>query len=444
MPSAVDPLNIAKKAMVGTSSDGSEDVDGLTGLPSMRYYHEHTERVLTQAAKDGIAMADVYFDVDHFRSINYRLGYTGGDEVLRRVAHALSEAFPNDLLARFSDDHFVLVTQRAGLEERICHVHDCVARIVPGMHVEIKAGVYELGSNETRIPFAHDRAKVACDSIKGQFDRSYCLYDEALSTSEKQRDYVVNSIGQAIEDNWIQIHYQPVVRVSTRRTCGIEALSRWNDPKLGQFAPGQYIDILEDAHLVHLLDQVVISRACKDVQTLQQSGIYVPVSINFAPSALALMDVPDMLDAKSQEVGIDRDLVHVEITESSLADDPDLLRSVIERLHALGYKVWMDDFGSGYSSFNLLKDYDFDVLKIDMEFLRGMEQNEKSRKIVSAITNLAHELGMSTLVEGVETEGQFEFLRLVGADMAQGFLFSRPVPLETLVSDFLPRFPPQE
>ncbi|MDO4807878.1 MAG: bifunctional diguanylate cyclase/phosphodiesterase [Coriobacteriales bacterium] len=434
---------MAQGAKAGTSLVIPANVDVLTGLPSMRYYHEHTGKVLAQAAIDGLAMADVYFDVDHFRSINSRLGYAGGDEVLQRIAHALCEVFPNELLSRFSDDHFVLVTQREGLEQRLDQVHDRVARIVPGMRVELKAGVYELERNETYIPFAHDRAKVACDSIKGRYDRTFCFYDEALSIGEDLHEYVVNNIGSAIEQGWIKNHYQPVVRIGTRLTCGIEALSRWVDPKRGSLAPAQFVSVLEEAHLVHLLDQAVISRVCEDVKKMQELGISVPVSINFAPIDMTLIDIPSMLESKVQQFGIDRNLLHVEITESSLAEDPEHLRSVIRRLHDLGYKVWMDDFGSGYSSLNLLKDYDFDVLKIDMEFLRGMEKNEKSRTIVGSITNLAHELGMSTLVEGVETEGQFEFLKLVGADMAQGYLFSRPLPFEQLVSEFFVRCPPE-
>ena len=426
-------------------TEPSETVDTLTGLPSMRNYHAHTKEVLSYAAAQDVPMVDVYFDVDHFRTINFRLGYEGGDEVLQRVANVLHEEFPDDLLSRFSDDHFVLVTRRAGLEQRLKRVHDRVARLVPGMTVELKAGVYELAKGETTIPFAHDRAKVACTSIKGRFDQHFRFYDERMSLGEELHNYVVDNIEHAVEQGWIHNYYQPVVWVQTERTCSMEALSRWVDPERGMLAPAQFISVLEKSRLIHLLDVAVIDRVCKDLLRMKaQLGVAVPASINFAPAALSLFDVPAMLDKKLKDYDIPRDLVHVEITESSLADDPELLRSVIARLHDMGFKVWMDDFGSGYSSLNLLKDYDFDVLKIDMEFLHGMEDNEKSRTIVSAITDLAHHLGMTTLVEGVESRAQFEFLRSVGADRAQGFLFSRPVPYDELVNDFLHRYPPEE
>ncbi|MBR3326921.1 MAG: GGDEF domain-containing protein [Atopobiaceae bacterium] len=422
----------------------SVDVDALTGLPSMRYYHSHTSEVLARASIEGTPMVDVYFDVDHFRTINFRLGYEGGDEVLQHVASILQDCFPKDLLARFSDDHFVLVTRREGLEDRLTHVHDRVSRMVSGMPVEIKAGIFELSPNDVTIPFAHDRAKVACNAIKGRYDQFYRFYDDSLSINEELRDYIINHIEQAAEQGWIRNYYQPVVRVATRTCCSVEALSRWFDPELGMLPPAQYIHVLEEARLIHLLDRAVINRSCADIKlTLKRLGTAVPVSLNFSPSALAIVDVPALVDETVRRYDIPKKLVHVEITESSLTEDPELLRSVIKRLHTLGYDVWMDDFGSGYSSLNLLKDYDFDVLKVDMEFLRGMEGNKKSRTIVHSITNLAHSLNMTTLVEGVETEGQLAFLNTVGADRAQGFLFSEPIPYEAIIGDFFLRYPPE-
>jgi len=425
-------------------AQATSEVDALTGLPSMRYYHMHTGEILADATAQGTPMASVFIDIDHFRSINFRLGYEGGDEVLQHVGALLKESFPSDLVARFSDDHFVILAPREGLEERLQTVHDRAAQLVHGTPVEVKAGVYELEPNEVSIPFAHDRAKVACESVKGRYDRCIRFYDQSLALSEDLRDYVINNVERAISEGWIHIHYQPVVRVTTRRTCGVEALSRWMDPVLGTLSPAQYVRYLEEARLIHLLDSHVIATACSDVRrTLDQLGTAVPVSLNFSPSALAVTDVPKILDEEVRRTGIPREMVHVEITESSLADDPTLLRSTIQELHNMGYEVWMDDFGSGYSSLNLLKDYDFDVLKVDMEFLRGMEGNAKSKTILSTITHLAHDLGMRTLVEGVETEGQFAFLRSAEADRAQGFLFSEPVPYEAIIWDFFLRYPPE-
>ena len=421
----------------------SPDMDPLTGLPTMRYYHSHVREALARATAEGVRMADVYFDVDHFKTVNYRLGYEGGDEVLQRVGAILRESFPDDLCARFSDDHFVLVTKREGLEQRIEKVHARASHIISSMPLEIKAGVYELAADDVSIAFAHDRAKVACASIKGRFDRIYRFYDETLAINEELREYIVGHIEEAVEKGWIKNYYQPVVSVPQKLTCSLEALSRWVDPERGIMSPAQYVHVLEDARLIHLLDRAVIERACSDLRrSLMQLGRAIPISLNFSPSALALLDVPSLVDEMVKKYDLPKDLIHVEFTESSLTEDPDLLRLTIAELHKLGYEVWMDDFGSGYSSLNLLKDYDFDVLKIDMEFLRGMEGNKKSRTIVRSITNLAHSLGMDTLVEGVETEGQFQFLCEVGADRAQGFLFSAPVPYEAIVGDFLIRYPP--
>ena len=420
------------------------NVDMLTSMHSMRYYQRNIAGVLARAAAEGIPMANVYFDVDHFRTINYRLGYDGGDQILQRIGRILQEGFPGDLLARFSDDHFVLVTRRADLEERIARVHDRVDQLLLDTSVEIKAGIYEFTSNEADIPFAHDRAKVACASIKGRYDRFYRFYDSSLASSEDRRDYIVNHIEQAVAEGWIHNYYQPVVRVSSRSCCGLEALSRWFDPDAGILPPARYVQVLEEARLVHLLDQAVLDRACNDLKhMIKHTGAAVPTSLNFSPSTLSCIDVPTLVDQTVRKYNIPRNLVRIEITESALTDDPELLHDVIRRLHELGFEAWMDDFGSGYSSLNLLKDYDFDLLKIDMEFLRGMERNKKSRTIVRSITDLAHRLKMITLVEGVETEGQLDFLSLVGADRAQGFLFSEPVPYEAIIGDFFLRYPPE-
>ncbi len=419
------------------------DIDTLTSLPSMRYYHQHVAEVLASATASGVPMANVFFDVDHFKTVNYRLGYEGGDEVLQHVGSILQECFPGDLCARFSDDHFVLVTRRNGLEERLENVHDRVAGMLSGMPIEIKAGVCEMAANEVSTTFAHDRAKMACESIKGRYDKVYRFYDESLAIHEEMRDYIVNHIEEAAQRGWIRNFYQPVVSVPTRLCSSLEALSRWSDPERGMLSPAQYVHVLEEARLIHILDRAVIQRACKDLCKMRRHlGMAIPISLNFSPSALALLDVPSLVEHEVRENDLPRELLHIEITESSLTEDPELLRSVIQRMHSLGYEVWMDDFGSGYSSLNLLKDYDFDVLKIDMEFLRGMEGNQKSRTIVRSITHLAHKLGMDTLVEGVESEGQFDFLRDVGADRAQGFLFSAPVPYEAIVDDFFLRYPP--
>lgn len=420
------------------------DVDVLTGLPSMRYYHAHSRIILAQAAAKHVPMVDVYFDIDHFRSINFRLGYAAGDEILQRVAKVLRKTFDGDLLARFSDDHFVLVTRREGLEGRLMEVHDGVARLISGMPVELKAGIFELTENDVTIPFAHDRAKVACTSIKGRYDVFYSFYDEALAVREGLREYIVEHVAEALEKGWIRNRYQPVVRVGNGTCASMEALSRWVDPNVGTLSPAQYIHVLEDARLIHLLDSAVIDQACADLRAMiDQLGAAIPVSLNFSPTALALLDVPTLVDEMARRYDIPKSLIHVEITESSLTDDPMLLRSVIDRLHEHGFEVWMDDFGSGYSSLNLLKDYDFDVLKVDMEFLRGMEGNEKSRTIVTAITDLAHSLNMATLVEGVENVEQMEFLHKVGANLAQGYYFSQPVPYETIVEELFEQYPPE-
>jgi EAL domain-containing protein (putative c-di-GMP-specific phosphodiesterase class I) len=236
-----------------------------------------------------------------------------------------------------------------------------------------------------------------------------------------------------LEKGYIQPYYQAIVRAFTGKVCACEVLSRWVDPERGLISPVEIIPSLERHHLIHRHDIHIVRCACRDLRhRMDQGRRVVPVSINLSRLDFELCDIFQEVEDALAAHGIPRSLVGIEVTESALSGTEEGFRREMERFRGAGYEIWMDDFGSGYSSLNTLKDYTFDVLKIDMDFMRGLEGNRNSRRIVRSVVDMAKRIGVRTLAEGVETREQFDYLRSLGCEMIQGFLFARPMPLDDL------------
>ena len=241
--------------------------------------------------------------------------------------------------------------------------------------------------------------------------------------------YIENHIEEAIEKEWIQVYLQTNIRGLSKRVCGAEALSRWVDPVYGMISPGEFIPVLEKKRKIHLLDRYVMETICGELGERRRRGQFiVPISMNFSRLDF---DVPKLLQGMEEIMernSLPRNYVHIEITESAVMENEAYMKDTVRELHTLGYKVWMDDFGSGYSSLNLLKEFEFDTFKIDMRFLSDM--GKKSLIIISSILYMAKEIGIHTVAEGVETEEQYRFLKVAGCERMQGYYFARPEPMK--------------
>ena len=262
----------------------------------------------------------------------------------------------------------------------------------------------------------------------------YCLVtvldqpSASHSIDKDVRDYVVNHIDEALEKRWIQIYYQPVIRTLTGKLCGFEALARWVDPYIGFLSPASFIPALEQTRQIHKLDLFVLKELCQGLrQRLDAKLPCPPVSFNLSRLDFLFLDVFQTIEDTVAAYDLPRDLLHVEVTESTVARDPGPIRRTIERLREAGYEVWVDDFGSGYSSLNILKDCTVDLIKLDMGFLRTF--TEKSRQIIASTIDMAKRLGIKTLTEGVETQEQADFLASIGCGRLQGYFFGKPQPL---------------
>ena len=225
-------------------------------------------------------------------------------------------------------------------------------------------------------------------------------------SAEELKQYIIDHIYQAVEEGWIQAYYQPVARTITGEICGMEALARWIDPVYGLLAPYEFIGVLEEAMLIHKLDGCIIRRICEDYrEAVREKEPVVTVSFNLSRLDFRLCDMHEVVERAIRENKVPRDALRVEITESMTENDEERMHDVIDRFWERGFRVWMDDFGSGYSSLNVLKDYHFDTLKIDMVFLRNFDA--RSREIVKSVVDMAKRIGVHTLAEGVETEEHF-------------------------------------
>ena len=242
------------------------------------------------------------------------------------------------------------------------------------------------------------------------------------------RDHVIRHLDEAIEKHWLQVYYQPVIRTITGELCGMEALARWIAPEIGFLSPGSFIPVLEQVRLIHRLDAFVLEEVCRTLrQRLDENLPITPVSFNLSRYDFDMLDIFDLVETMRRKYAVPREFLHVEITESVLSRDSRAVQQAINRLRQEGYEIWLDDFGSGYSSLNILKDYTVDLIKLDMGFLRSF--TEKSRSIISSVIGMAKDLGIKTLAEGVETQEHADFLASIGCGRQQGYFYGSPRPL---------------
>lgn len=408
------------------------DYDPVTGLYGKVRFRKYVSGKCRQACKnDPTEYAIVYLNFVNFKLLNINRGIAEGDACLKTIADILSQIFEDAFLARLSDDHFAIFTKYEGVQEKL-EEFNRIFHNVYGSQFDIigKCGIYRYVSREDfDVESALSYAKVACDYIKYDSQLDIVEYTAKLAKRMHTAEHVIRKLDEAIEKEWIKVFYQPVVRSITEQLCGMESLVRWLDPEIGFVLPGEFIKALEDNRQIHKLDAYVVEKVCQHMhERIKEKKPMVPVSINFSRLDFAMCDMLQVLEAAVEKYDIPRDFIHVEITESMIASDEELMRRVIEDFRKAGYEIWMDDFGSGYSSLTLLKDYQFDMLKLDMRFLTPF--TEKAKDIVRHTITMAKDIGIMTLAEGVETREQLEFLREVGCGQIQGYYYGRPEPLE--------------
>ena len=411
--------------------------DPVTGLPNGNYLHEFAdERV--KRLRDGNRQAALFhFDVRGMRAYNAQYGYAKGDDLLRLVADVLKDQFPGAMIARSAEDHFVVITDSGDFQDLAGTIESANARIKSGAFgntLGIQAGVC-LYDGQTDTSLAMERARIAHREIGHDLNRLFAVYTSETDDRYWNQQYILETFDQALEQEWIKIYYQAIMRVKTGRAAALEALARWVDPVRGIISPGEFIPVLEKYHLLYKLDLYMVEQFLKEIPLRANVGLpIIPVSINFSAQDFDHADVVAALNAMFMRHGVDKDNIIIEITEQDVATATDRFKQQLRDLRDNGYRLWFDDFGSGYSSLNVLSQFDVDVLKFDLEFLRRLdEHNGANRHIMRAIVDMAKKLGIRTLVEGMETEAHLQFLREIGCDFAQGFYYYRPESLASII-----------
>lgn len=404
-------------------------LDSLTGLPNDWYFLDLAGEGMAAAYAKGNRPAVLTFDLVGMKGFNSKFGRDEGDYLLIAFAEMLGRYFENNHCSRFGEDHFyAYVEESDGLETLINALIVELHEINFGKTLPVKVGIAKYSKDVTAAVLC-DWARMAADSKKSFYGSHFSWFDEKMSEEYIKKEYILSNLDSALVDGRIQVYFQPVIRTLTGQLCSLESLVRWVDPVYGFISPGEFIPLLEENGLSYKVDRFVVNRVVDAISRRQKSKEHpVPCSVNISRTDFEVIDPVDMVARAADDHDIPRRLIYVEITESALTSDNGVVLHAIDRFHKAGFQVWMDDFGSGYSSLNVLKDYNFDEIKIDMVFMKNFD--DRARKIVTMAVQMAKSLGIHTLAEGVETEEHIEFLKSIGCEKIQGYYYGKPVSTE--------------
>ena len=411
--------------------------DFLTGLPSLTYFFKLAERARKDMHNQNIPSVMLFVNLTGMRFYNQKYGFSDGDLLIKEFSGILSRRFGEECCCRFGQDHFAVYTEEKDIERRLKGVFIEMKAVNNGKTLPVRAGIYPDSMGIVETSLACDRAKYACDEIKEENDSCYKFFDDAMLSREINRQYIVDNLDRAISEKWIIAYYQPIVRATSRKVCDEEALARWIDPEKGMLSPADFIPILEEMRLIYKVDLHIVDTILERFKDQLYTGIpIVPVSINLSRTDFECCDMVEEICSRVDAADVPRELFTIEITESVIGENLDFMRSEISRFQELGFKVWMDDFGSGYSSLDLLKEVQFDTIKFDMRFMRQFDSSPKSRILLTELMRMAISLNIETVVEGVETAEQVEFLSEIGCTKMQGYYFCKPIPWDQIVDRF--------
>ena len=426
--------------IVGAREDITEfsEKDVLTGGYNRRGFIRITERLLNEVP-DRTKYAVLFFNVKNFKAVNELFGVESGDVVLQNIFRTLTHSKLSPVItARVESDHFVCLVENKNLDfEELTSV--CDNKFIKDgkcMNLIIRCGIFYVEEKPMKISGMIDRAKLAKRYITDEYVQPYMVYDHSMQVAYIDKAKLAGELQEGIAKEQFKVYYQPVIDTKTGKIASAEALIRWIHPDKGFISPALFIPALEENGHISELDFYVLKKVWQFINDrCENNKFVVPISVN-----LSWMDFYDeiMMEKILKEMDRFREngrehTARFEITETSYAAIRENRSGILESLRIKNAKILLDDFGSGFSSFGMLQDYDFDILKIDMSFIRKIGENPKTKSIVHSIIGMAHEIGIKTVAEGVETEEQVSFLRQSGCDYIQGYYYSKPLPEEEFV-----------
>jgi diguanylate cyclase len=407
--------------------------DALTGLPNRVLLREEAQRLIMRL--NGDAMALILMDLNEFKEVNDTLGHFAGDQLLRQVGERLAGfTTESTLVTRLGGDAFAILRSQADAvtaERLAMRVGESLRRpfLVSGMTLEIDAsmGIALAPVHASDYDGLLQRADSAMYTAKRNHT-GIAMHTREQEADNSQKLALASDLRRAIEGGQLSLYYQPKATLRTGDISGVEALVRWKHPDRGMISPDQFIPLAERSGLINLLSMWVLKTALHQVGDWKRMGLVMPVSVNLSARDLIDVRLPDEIEAALHEANVASELLEVEITESVLTADPARARAIVTRIGELGPTTTIDDFGAGYSSLAYLKNLPVHALKIDRSFVLGMTDNEHDATIVHAVVDLAHNLGLRVVAEGVEDVAVWERLRLAGCDEVQGFVLAQPMP----------------
>lgn len=403
--------------------------DALTGLYTKEYFFHCAQEELL--SNPGTKFNLICSDIENFKLINDAFGVQAGDRLLQEVASLLiRQVGTRGICGRFSGDRFICLLERRDdySDEFFAKLNGQFNTLPLPKHLSIRWGIYQIDDHQTPVSLICDRALLAANSIKGQYGKLFSVYDEEMRSKLLREQSITDRMEPALDNDEFCVFLQPKYRLDDNALAGAEALVRWENPAWGLVLPNEFIPLFERNGFIARLDQCVWRKTCELLRSWKDRGLpQVPVSVNVSRADMYQIDLAPCLQGLVSEYGLSPADLHLEITESAFTEDPDQVIKVVDELREIGFLIEMDDFGSGYSSLNMLSQMRMDILKIDMRFIQGKTREQMDQGILHFIMSLAKTMELSVTAEGVETQEQLAWLRDNGCQHAQGYFFAKPM-----------------
>ena len=406
--------------------------DRLTGLYAKEYFYEKVRQVLEDDPENEYAI--LCCNLVNFKLYNDTFGRAEGDRLLKAEARLVREKVgAATICCRYAADRFLcLIDSKTGsavVEHFSSAESSNRSDVLNGMSV--KFGIYLIRDLAVSVEQMCDRVLLAVDTIKNRYDQHVAVYDDTLRDRLLREQAITDSMEQALSEMQFTVYYQPKYRLADGVMVGAEALVRWVNPELGFMSPGEFIPLFEKNGFIRRLDAYIWERVCETLRDWNAAGYeLVPVSVNVSRADIYQSHLADSFCRLVETYGISPQLLHLEITESAYTDQPEQIISAVAELRRRGFVIEMDDFGSGYSSLNMLGQMSLDILKLDMQFLRNEMEKPLERSLIQDVVTMAHRMHLNVVAEGIETEEQKERLQAMGCDYAQGYFFAKPMSAE--------------
>lgn len=408
--------------------------DSLTGLYSKEGFCHKLDEMLsggTDVPYDIVAL-----DIEHFKLFNDTYGVDEGDRLLKYVGrHVVDESgFYNGVCSRVYADQFLIFCERLNDEyvsKAVENINRSMESYPLDMKVHVKVGVYQIHDISVPVNSMCDRAFIAVKAAKGLYEKDVAYYDDSIREKLLLEQQIGDDMVRALREEQFDVYFQPKYNLVTGEMAGAEALVRWYHPVKGFMSPAEFIPIFEKNGFITELDMYVWNKSCEYIAKWQRKyGKLVSLSVNVSRKDIYKQNLPEILENIVRKKGLTPEILHLEITESAYTENPEQLILIVEQLKKAGFIIEMDDFGSGYSSLNMLAELPIDILKLDMKFLQNKGEQSKNENIMSSIVALAKKINLYVIAEGVEKEKHISMLKSMKCDMVQGYYYAKPMPAE--------------